>query len=104
MARNSSWILGAVAFSAVVGLAGMAHAAETCCFTNARYAGTCEVEPSPDVTCRDVLEYLNSEATVGKTYCNNTSIRGGWQQVTCKEEPQSEAPDVAPAPAADPAG
>jgi len=96
-------MLGAVAFSAIVGLSGPASAAETCCFTIPRYAGTCEVEPAPDVTCRDVLEYLNSETTVGKTYCNNTSIRGGWQQVTCEVEPQAEAPDVVAAPPADPA-
>jgi hypothetical protein len=56
----------------------------TCCFTNARYVGTCEVEPSKDTTCAAVLEYLNNPQSQGKSYCGNTSIRGGWQQVPCE--------------------
>ena len=55
-----------------------------CCFTNPRYVGTCEVEPSKDETCAVVLEYLNNPQSQGKAYCGNTSIRGGWQQVPCE--------------------
>ena len=55
-----------------------------CCFTNARYVGTCEVEPAKDQTCAAILDYLNNPQSQGKSYCGNTSIRGGWQQVPCE--------------------
>ena len=55
-----------------------------CCFTNARYVGTCEVEPDKDQTCAAILDYLNNPQSQGKSYCGNTSIRGGWQQVPCE--------------------
>jgi hypothetical protein len=55
-----------------------------CCFTNARYVGTCEVEATKDETCAAILEYLNNPQSQGKAYCGNTSIRGGWQQVPCE--------------------
>ncbi|MEX1310178.1 MAG: hypothetical protein AB1Z65_07160 [Candidatus Sulfomarinibacteraceae bacterium] len=57
---------------------------DTCCFTNPRYSGTCEVTTGPDETCADVLAYLNNQASVGKTYCGNTKVRGGWAQVECE--------------------
>jgi hypothetical protein len=57
---------------------------DTCCFNNARYTGTCEVTTGPDETCSDVLAYLNNQASVGKTYCGNTKVRGGWSQVACE--------------------
>jgi hypothetical protein len=60
--------------------------ARLCCVANPRYAGVCAVELAPDETCRDVLDYLNNPASVGKTYCGGTSIRGGWQQVECQDE------------------
>lgn len=55
-----------------------------CCFTNARYVGTCEVEPAKDLTCAAILDYLNNPQSQGKSYCGSTSIRGGWQQVPCE--------------------
>jgi len=55
-----------------------------CCFTNARYVGTCEVEPAKDQTCATILEYLNNPQSQGKAYCGNTTIRGGWRQVPCE--------------------
>lgn len=55
-----------------------------CCFTNARYVGTCEVEPAKDQTCASILDYLNNPQSQGKSYCSYTSIRGGWQQVPCE--------------------
>jgi hypothetical protein len=58
---------------------------DTCCFNNPRYTGTCEVTPGPDETCADILAYLNNQASVGKTYCGNTKVRGGWSQVECDE-------------------
>jgi hypothetical protein len=55
-----------------------------CCFTNPRYSGTCEVTTGPDETCADVLAYLNNQASVGKTYCGNTKVRGGWAEIECE--------------------
>ena len=55
-----------------------------CCFTNARYVGTCEVSPDKDQTCATILEYLNNPQSQGKSYCGNTTVRGGWQQVPCE--------------------
>ena len=55
-----------------------------CCFTNVRYAGVCQVEPSKDQTCASVLAYLNNPSSAGSTYCSNTSVRGGWKQKQCK--------------------
>ncbi len=61
-----------------------------CCFTNARYVGTCEVAPTKDVTCAAILDYLNNPQSQGKSYCGNTSIRGGWQQVPCEPKAKQD--------------
>ena len=55
-----------------------------CCFENARYSGTCQVTPGPDETCGDILGYLNNPTSVGKNYCGNTKVRGGWSSVSCE--------------------
>jgi hypothetical protein len=55
-----------------------------CCFENPRYSGTCEVTPGPEESCGSILGYLNNPNSVGKDYCGNTTIRGGWSQVTCE--------------------
>ncbi len=57
---------------------------DSCCFANPRFTGTCTVTTGPDETCSDVLAYLNNQASVGKTYCGNTKVRGGWAQVECE--------------------
>jgi hypothetical protein len=57
-----------------------------CCFTNARYVGTCEVEPDKDETCATILDYLNNPQSQGKAYCNSTTIRGGWKHIPCQPE------------------
>jgi hypothetical protein len=56
---------------------------EPCCFENPRYSGTCQVTPGPDESCGEILSYLNTPNSVGKGYCGNTPIRGGWSQVPC---------------------
>jgi hypothetical protein len=58
-------------------------AAQKCCFSNPRYSGTCEVAPAKGETCATVLAYLNNPNSLGKTYCENTTIRGGWQSASC---------------------
>ena len=57
---------------------------ETCCFENPRFSGTCQVTTGPEETCGDVLAYLNNPNSVGKAYCGNTKVRGGWSQVKCE--------------------
>jgi hypothetical protein len=54
-----------------------------CCFVNPDYVGTCSVTPAKDETCEGILKYLNTAGTVGKTYCGNSRIRGGWKIVPC---------------------
>ena len=56
-----------------------------CCFTNPGYAGTCAVEPAKDETCAQILAYLNNPTSSGKSYCGNTSLRGGWASVSCEK-------------------
>jgi hypothetical protein len=56
---------------------------EACCFENPRFSGTCKVTPGPDESCSSILGYLNNPNSVGKAYCGNTKVRGGWTQVSC---------------------
>jgi hypothetical protein len=58
---------------------------EACCFENPRFSGTCKVTPGPDESCSSILGYLNNPNSVGKAYCGNTKVRGGWTQVSCDE-------------------
>jgi hypothetical protein len=57
---------------------------DPCCFSNPGYAGICVVHPADGETCTSILTYLNDTRSVGKTYCNNTEIRGGWKWVPCE--------------------
>jgi hypothetical protein len=74
------------------GLAAVAGAEDTstaigqapCCFENPRFSGTCQVTPGEDESCSSILGYLNNPNSVGKTYCGNTKVRGGWTQVSCE--------------------
>jgi len=61
-----------------------------CCFTNPAYAGVCRVEPGKGETCDSILDYLNSGQSTGKTYCESTLIRGGWDSVPCGEKTAPE--------------
>jgi len=51
-----------------------------CFFSNPAYAGVCVITPAKDEPCEDILKYLNSPMSAGKTYCASTSIRGGWKR------------------------
>jgi hypothetical protein len=62
-----------------------ATATESCCFNNPRFTGTCKVTPAEDETCASILSYLNNPNSVGRAYCGNTKIRGGWTQVACED-------------------
>jgi len=80
----------------ILWLSGLAVAADTdeprsvngqqpCCFENPRFSGTCQVTPGPEESCGDILAYLNNPNSVGKNYCGNTKVRGGWTTVSCEE-------------------
>jgi hypothetical protein len=69
-----------------VAIVASASSGATCCVASPQFAGICKVELAPDETCADVLAYLNNVASVGKTYCGNTQIRVGWNEVTCQKE------------------
>jgi hypothetical protein len=45
------------------------------------------VEPAQDETCAQILGYLNSPMSQGKSYCGSTAIRGGWQSAACESKP-----------------
>ena len=83
--------LGLVATSMMAEVAGhddngaIMMSGDECCFSNPRFTGTCRVVPGEDETCGSILGYLNNPNSVGKSYCGNTRIRGGWQQVSCDQ-------------------
>jgi hypothetical protein len=58
-------------------------AEQKCCFTNPRLTGKCEVTLAKGETCAGILAYLNNPNSQGKTYCENTTVRGGWQSASC---------------------
>jgi hypothetical protein len=68
-------------------------ATRRCCLTNQAYRGVCTVTLGEKETCENVLAYLNAPNTTGRTYCNSTRLRGGWEKVPCP--PATPAPAVA---------
>lgn len=91
IALASVALVAALAAVAQPGVPVAEDSARSCCVANPRFAGMCKIELGPDETCRDALEYLNNAASVGKTYCGNTSVRMGWKEVACQEESASGA-------------
>jgi hypothetical protein len=71
-------------------------AAGRCCLTNQAYRGVCVVTLGEKETCEDVLAYLNAPNTTGRTYCNSTRLRGGWEKVPCP--PATPRPSAAARP------
>ena len=63
----------------------------TCSFSNPGYSGYCrEMADVPkngtgDAVCADILTCLNDNACI-KTYCQATTVRGGWKLESVKEE------------------
>jgi uncharacterized protein (TIGR02246 family) len=64
------------------------HAEERCCLNNYRFGGGCMVVVRGQETCYDILAYLNNFNSVGKYYCDNTVIRGGWSLSDCGDPAQ----------------
>jgi hypothetical protein len=71
--------------------AGKESAGKDCCFTNPAYSGVCVVRPTGEETCASILAYLNNDQTIGRSYCDRTNIRRGWQQVKCEDEAPTAA-------------
>ena len=73
-----------------------------CTFANPQYAGKCtqSVTPAAKQTeveaCQVILGCLNDVRCV-KTYCNSTTIRGGWSLVSPKPKDEGGATDAEPA-------
>ena len=89
--------LAAVAAIAVATLLPQTAAAdENCCLNNYRFAGGCMVVASGSETCSSVQSYLNSFDSVGKYYCDNTTVRGGWTFTTCNDPANTQQQYIAP--------
>ena len=62
-----------------------------CSYSNPAYSGRCfvsEVVPrrlSPPSACQRILSCLNNSQCI-KTYCNSTTIRGGWKVESAKKQ------------------
>lgn len=62
-----------------------------CTFAHPQYAGSCVETATPTdrqtpvQACRVILDCLNNAQCV-KTYCQSTTIRGGWTLVSPKEK------------------
>jgi hypothetical protein len=69
----------------------VAPATVECAFQHPQYSGTCLERVTPDkdqshlAACRAVLACLNDTRCV-KTYCQATTIRGGWTLVSPKPD------------------
>ncbi len=91
-----STVLSIAALILLVASATPLQAAEPCCFNNFRFAGGCMVVPSGSETCQSILTYLNSFDSVGRGYCGNTTVRGGWSLTPCSSamdnQPQTYTP------------
>ncbi len=77
-------------------LPGTATADENCCLNNYRFAGGCMVVARGSETCSSVQSYLNSFDSVGKYYCDNTTVRGGWTVTTCNDPASTQQQYVTP--------
>ena len=62
-----------------------ADPAPPCCYTNPQFSGVCSVEPGEAESCATILAYLNDPQSQGKSYCGNSSVRGGWTQKECEK-------------------
>lgn len=75
-----------------------AETAETytveCTFSHPSYTGRCTVTEetpgslAPRAACVRILACLNDTRCSTKTYCNATTIRGGWRLETAGKQPR----------------
>ena len=63
-----------------------------CSYSNVAYSGRCFVSEavprrlSPPAACQRILSCLNNSQCT-KTYCNATTVRGGWKLESAKRLP-----------------
>jgi uncharacterized protein (TIGR02246 family) len=81
--RSTAGVAAGLALLLLAAGAPPAGAQDRCCFNNFRFAGGCVVVPTGSETCESILAYLNSFDTVGRDYCGNTTVRGGWSLNPC---------------------
>jgi len=94
---RSTRVLLVIAVMTVVFVApAEVHADESCCLNNFRFAGGCMVVARGQETCQDVISYLNNFNSVGKYYCDNTMVRGGWSLSDCGNPAVNTNPYVTP--------
>ncbi|MCK5712894.1 MAG: SgcJ/EcaC family oxidoreductase [Hyphomicrobiaceae bacterium] len=72
------------------------RADENCCFNNFRFAGGCMVVARGSETCGSIQAYLNNFNAVGKFYCDNTMVRGGWTLSDCGDPAQLQNQNLTP--------
>jgi hypothetical protein len=91
--RSAFVVLAALAAVLTAPTFAQAPAAEqvtvTCTLNHPAYSGSCLVDTtapkktSPSQACAPVLDCLNKPGCT-RTYCNASTIRGGWQLVDAK--------------------
>ncbi len=86
---QGAFLMAGLAVLAPAAAAGESQTNTPCCFTNQRFTGTCEVVPGENETCASILAYLNNQQSVGKNYCANTTVRGGWAKTDCEAKDTS---------------
>ena len=86
--RNKKLLLVAALMTISFVAPAEVQADESCCLNNYRFAGGCMVVARGQETCQDVISYLNNFNSVGKYYCDNTMVRGGWSLSDCGNSAQ----------------
>jgi hypothetical protein len=91
---NGILLLLAISLSGPAAGGTVAPPALECVFEHPRYVGSCteEVTPQENEThlqaCQAILACLNNPQCV-KSYCQATTLRGGWALVSPRPAPQS---------------
>ena len=81
--RSLKTLLLVTAIVAILVAPAEVQADENCCLNNYRFAGGCMMIARGSETCGSILGYLNDFNAVGKLYCDNTNVRGGWTLSDC---------------------
>lgn len=78
-----------------------------CTFANPAFSGLCSVSEnvsrklSARAACTEILSCLNSSQCL-KTYCNATTVRGGWTLLKAERRPNGPPVSPVPPPAGSP--
>ncbi len=94
--RSLKTLLLVTAIAVVLVAPAEVQADENCCFNNFRFAGGCMVVARGSETCGSILAYLNNFNAVGKFYCDNTTVRGGWTLSDCGDPAQLQNQNLTP--------